>query len=297
MREKLTGMVFGFAVLALASTVVGATTQVDLIDCSGLPGVTLQLGTNKPVKLLLDTGNAVSILNLNDAKTLGLTLVPYKARDGKVLPDYFTTTVDHAALGAVGLTNLTFLVVDLHKEIDEGTFPASAGSICYTALKDRVITIDYLRHKLQLSEAGAEVTAPKNAGTLSFPTFGRRGPAIVTATGFLVNGQTLTVQIDTLFTGTMLIYSTSVEKLGLTTEAGATKIQKFPFTDGGVDMIEGKARLESFADKELMSDAPLFFATEKVHQPDGMFDGTVGQGLFTGRSVTLDFHANRFWVD
>jgi hypothetical protein len=290
-------MAFGLAMGALASTGAGATTQVDLIDCSGLPGVNVQLGTNKPVKLLLDTGNAISILNSNDAKNLGLTLVPYKSRDGKLIPDYFTTTVDNAALGALGLTHLTFLVVDLHKAIEEGTFPAAAGTICYTALKDRVVTIDYVHRKLQVSEAGAEVTAPEAAGTLSFPTFGHRGPAIVTATGFLVNGRPVTVQIDTLYTGTMLIYSTSVDKLDLNTEARSSKTRKFPFTDGGVDMIEGKARVEAFADKELMSEAPLYFATEKVHQPDGMFDGTVGQGLFAGRSVTLDFHANRFWMD
>jgi hypothetical protein len=297
MRERLTRMAFGFAMAALASTGAGATTQVDLIDCSGLPGVTVELGTNKPVKLLLDTGNATSVLNLNDAKSLGLTLTPYKSRDGKVIPDYFTTTVKNASLGALGLTHLTFLVVDLNKAIEEGTFPAAAGTICYTALKDRVITIDYLHQKLQISEAGADVAPPKTAGTLSFPTFGHRGPAIVTATGFLVNGQPVTVQIDTLFSGTMLIYSTSVDKLQLATEAHSTKIQKFPFTDGGVDMIEGKARAESFADKELVSEAPLYFATEKVHQPDGMFDGTVGQALFNGRSVTLDFHTNRFWMD
>ncbi|MFY9985709.1 MAG: aspartyl protease family protein [Chthoniobacterales bacterium] len=297
MRERLTRIALGLAAIALGSTAAGAATQVDLIDCSGLPGVTVQIGTSKPVKLLLDTGNAVSILNLNDAKSLGLSVEPYKTRDGKVIPDYFTTTVENAALGALGLTHLTFLVVDLQKAIDQGTFPAAAGTICYTALKDRVVTIDYLHHKLQLSEAGAEVTPPETAGTLSFPTFGHRGPAIVTATGFLVNGQPVTIQIDTLFTGTMLIYSTSVDKLGLKTEAGSTKIQKFPFTDGGVDMVEGKAKGESFANKDLMSDAPLYFATEKVHQPDGMFDGTVGQALFNGRSVTLDFHTNRFWVD
>ena len=95
----------------------------------------------------------------------------------------------------------------------------------------------------------------------------------------------------------MLIYSTSVDKLGLAAEAGSSKIEKFPFTDGGVDMITGKARVESFGGKDLMSNAPLYFATEHVHQPDGMFDGTVGQALFSGRSVTLDFHAKRFWLD
>jgi hypothetical protein len=52
----------------------------------------------------------------------------------------------------------------------------------------------------------------------------------------------------------------------------------------------------SFVGKDLASDAPLYFATPQVHLPDGMFDGTVGVELFTGHSVTFDFHANRFWI-
>ena len=297
MREQITAIGLGIAAFTSLSSLAAATAQVDLADCSGLPGIVLQLASKRPTKLLIDTGNAVSILNLTDAKVLGLSLEPYKNRDGKLIPDYFTATVNEVALGALSLEQVRFLVVDLQKSIDSGTFPPAAGTICYTAFKDRVVTIDYRHRKLEVSEPGAEVPGPENAGTLSFPTFGHRGPAIVTTTGFLVNNQPVTVQIDTLFTGTMLIYAASVDKLGLTTEAASSKTLNFPFTDGGVDMIEGTARLESFADKELASKGPLYFATEKVHQPDGLFDGTVGQGLLTGRSVTFDFHENRFWVN
>jgi hypothetical protein len=296
MRERLTRIAFSLAAIALATSAVGATTQVNLIDCSGLAGITVGLA-GKPTKLLLDTGNAVSILNLKDAKNLGLTLEPYRNVDGNVIPNYFLTAVDNVALGALRLAHVTFLVVDLQKGIDSGTFPTAAGTLSYVALQDRVVSIDYNHRTLRLSEPGAEVAVPENAGVLNFPTFGRKGPAIVVTSGFLVNGQPVIVQIDTMFAGTMLIYSPAVGKLGLTAEAGSTNIQKFPYTDGGVDMIQGKAQAESFGDKELVTNAPLYFATAKVHQPDGMFDGTVGQGLFAGRTVTFDFHTNRFWVD
>ena len=46
----------------------------------------------------------------------------------------------------------------------------------------------------------------------------------------------------------------------------------------------------------LKQDAILYFATPKVHAPDGMFDGTVGHELFTGHVLTSDFHAHRFWM-
>jgi hypothetical protein len=98
----------------------------------------------------------------------------------------------------------------------------------------------------------------------------------VVTTGFQINGQPVTMQIDTLYAGTMLIYSTSIEKLGLQHEAAASRIRNFPLTDGGVEMIEGQATTESFGSQRLLAGAPLYFPTPKVHQADGMFDGTVG---------------------
>jgi hypothetical protein len=95
----------------------------------------------------------------------------------------------------------------------------------------------------------------------------------------------------------MLIYPTAIDKLALGGQAAAAKTRRFPFTDGGVDMIEGKADTEAFGDKLLLSAAPLYFATPAVHLPDGMFDGTVGAELFAGHALTLDFHADRVWIE
>jgi hypothetical protein len=287
------------AALALAcggAVAASDSTRVDLLDCAGLPCVTLQFGAAKPVKLLLDSGDATSLLDMGEAKALGLPLEPYKNHEGKVIPGYFTTKVTNATLGRLVLPPVTFLVLDLQKSVDGGTFPPSNGLLSYVELKDRVVTLDYHRHRLEISDTGMTVAAPKDAGTLTYPTFGQKGPHIVATTGFQVNGKSIVVQVDTLYSGTMLIYPTSVTKLGLDSQAAATGIRKFPFTDDGVEMIEGQANNESFAGRDLMRDAPLYFATPKVHLPDAMFDGTVGGGLLAGRRVTFDFHSNRFWV-
>jgi hypothetical protein len=61
-------------------------------------------------------------------------------------------------------------------------------------------------------------------------------------------------------------------------------------------MKESTASKESFENQLLRKNATLYFATPKVHLPDGMFDGTVGNELFLGHVLTLDFHANRFWM-
>jgi hypothetical protein len=305
MRKQLAAQRLSLTALILACGIATATegkadsntgTQVDMLDCAGLPCITLQLAAGKPVKLLLDSGDATSVLDLGEAKALGLPLEPYKGHDGKVVPGYFTTTVGEAKLESLSLPPVKFLVIDLRKSIADGTAPPSNGFLSYLALKDRVVTLDYRRHRVTISETGAEVAAPNDAGTLTYPTFGQKGPPIVATTGFAVNGKPITVQVDTLYAGTLLIYPTSVGTLGLDAEAAVVKVRKFPFTDDGVDMIEGKASEESFGNKTLKRNAALYFATPKVHLPDGMFDGTVGGELFQGRSITFDFHANRFWI-
>jgi hypothetical protein len=157
--------------------------------------------------------------------------------------------------------------------------------------------MDYKGRHVGLSElVKSDGPCPGFCGTITNPTFGKHGPPIVVATGFQLNGKEVAVQIDTLYSGTMLIYSTSVEKLGLSEQQNAAKKRLFPFTDGGVEMIEGTAMAESFGRRELKKDGAVYFATPKVHQPDGMFDGTVGHELFAGHVLTLDFHALRFWM-
>lgn len=274
-----------------------AATQIDMLNCSGLPCINVQLAGGKTATLLLDTGNATSVLDLKQAQDLGLALEPYKTPDGKEVPNYFLAKVTNASLGNQPLAPITFLVSNLQESIDKGAFPRSGGTLCYADLKDHVLTLDYRRHKVEVSDPKAAVDPPKNAATLSYPTFGHQGPPIVAASGFSVNNQPVTVQIDTLYTGSMLIYATSIQKLNLATQAVSSINMNFPYTDGGVDMLQARASRESFNGKTLLSNGQLFFPTPKVHQPDGMFDGTVGNELFLGHRVTFDFPGNRFWID
>jgi hypothetical protein len=275
-----------------ATAQAAESTELPMLDCGGLPCLTVRLATGHSIRLLFDSGNAASILDVRKAKALGLRTLPYRTRAGQVVPGIFLAQISGARLGSIELPPTKFVVMDLGHDVP----PSSDGSLAYVAFKDRAVTLDYRRRVITVSGPGAHVAAPEHTGTMTFPTFGKKGPPIVATTGFAVNGQPITVQVDTLYTGSLLIYPTSVAKLGVNSQAAATRRRRFPFTDGGVDMIEGRALRESFAGTSLLTNAPLYFATPQVHLPDGMFDGTVGAQLFAGHRVTFDFHANRFWI-
>jgi hypothetical protein len=266
-----------------------------MLDCSGLPCVQATTPSGAPLKMLIDTGNRRSILDASAARKLGLELKPFVGRDGKVHPEYSAATLRDLKIGAAGLGDVSVLVASLGSDIQKGDLPNADGLLSYSAFGARLLRLDYKNRRVEMSDVLThEVTCPRDCGTMTNPTFGKEGPAIVATTGFRVNGKPLVVQIDTLYAGTMLIYPTSVDKLGLTVQQKSKTTRKFAFTDGGVQMIQGHVASEGFGALTLARNCPVYFATPDVHVPDGMFDGTVGHELFLGHVLTFDFYDHRF---
>jgi hypothetical protein len=138
---------------------------------------------------------------------------------------------------------------------------------------------------------------PHDCADLVIKRFGRFGPATLTASGFAINGASVDVQIDTLFPGTMLVYPTSVEKLGLKKEAKAKHKEVFPFTQGGLKLARADGMIESFNGVQFMPDAPVYFLTSDEPPPSVQFDATVGSGLLSRAVVSFDFKSMHMWMD
>lgn len=268
-----------------------------MFDCSGLPCVDIVIANGKHLRMLVDTGNVDSVLDAAVAKDMGLAITPINGADGKPVAGYSRAALADAKLGDASLGNVSVLVMDLATYVKQDKIPASDGTLSYTAFKNRIVELDYKRRTVHVSEQLTQnLPCPAFCGEITYLTFGKQGPPIVVTTGFTINGKPLTVQIDTLFTGTMLVYPPSVDKLGLTAQSASTKKQFFKYTDDGVDMVEARADAEAFGTHVLAKNASVFFATPAVHQPDAMFDGTVGHALFQGIVLTLDLHSNHSWV-
>jgi hypothetical protein len=248
--------------------------------------------------MLVDTGNVNSVLDTAVAKKLGLAVAPVNGKDGKPVPGYGHAVLPEAKIGDGALGDIKVLVMDLAEDMKRDRIPLSDGTIAYTAFKDRILQLDYVGRQVRFSDAlMAEIPCPVTCGVLTLPTFGKQGPPIVVATGFTVNQKPITAQVDTLFSGTLLVYPTSVEKLGLSHAALSQKKRFFPYTDDGVNILEASASTEAFGERMLAKDAPLYFAGPAVHLPDGMFDATVGHELFAHSVLTLNFHDMRVWME
>lgn len=281
---------------AAAPADLPAFSHAKLSLCDGLPCVDAQI-SGKHLTLGVDTGNPTSIIDVKTAQTLGLPLEPILGDDGKPMSHYQKATATNVTIGDIEFKKLVFLAVDLSPSITKGVLPHIDGTLAYGAFKDRIVQLDYPAAILNLSQPLTTPTkCPGTCGDISLITFGQHGPPIVTTTGFTVNGKPIAVQVDTMFTGTLLIYPTSVDKLGLSTEAKSEASKYFAFTDGGVDMFQSNAHQVGFGPTTLLTQAPLYFAGPKVHLPDGLFDGTVGAALLGPHKVTFNFHDNKFWL-
>lgn len=277
-------------------------TEAPLLDCSGLPCVDLATGSGKTLRLLIDTGEANSYLDIKVAQALGLELQPLKGSDGQVISEVQQTVVPGAHFGDLPMGDFPFMVLDTTPQADKPgekvqRLPGD-GALTYGAFQNRLLQIDYASHVLRISEPLSDAQpCPRACSGLVIKHFGGFGPATLTADGFAVNGQPVDVQIDTLFTGTMLIYPGSVEKLGLKKESKAKHKEMFPYTQGGLKLARFDGATESFRDLQLLQNAPLYFATSDDHLPAVQFDATIGSGLLSHATVTFDFKSMHMWME
>lgn len=277
--------------LSLAGTVQAApafVADIPFDDCKGMICIQARMDDGKPATLILDTGDATSMISLEAAKGHGWTVKPYVSQDGKPVDGLFDAGTHTVGLGKLSQA-VHFLALPANDQGSQGVFDAN---LVYRVFKDRILQIDYAHKRLRISAlltgAPSQTGAP---GRLEIVNFHKWGPPIVVGSPFTINGRTVRAQIDSAYTGSMLVYSAAIGPLGLGALSKQGKGELFPFTDGGVTMLAAPAQSEGFADRVLAgAGAVVYFPTPGVHEPENPFEATVGNALFKDSVVTLDFH-------
>jgi hypothetical protein len=284
--------------------------EMHLFDCSGIPCVDMTVastgGETKTLRLLIDTSGPNAYLDSRVAASMNLVVKPMAGADGKPIEEIQQTIAPGAKLGDLPMGDFPFLVLNLNDPGDSGSLTSRKaaplpgdGALTFGSFRNRIIQLDFRNHVMRVSEpVTTPQTVPASSADLIVKHFGNYGPATIVSPGFSVNGQPIEAQIDTLFTGTMMIYPESVEKLDLKKQSKAHKKEDFPFW-GGVKLVRGEAETEGFGNLQLLQNAPLYFATAEAatHTPEGQFDATVGTGLLSGIVVTLDFVDKKIWIE
>lgn len=276
--------------------------EVPLLDCSGLPCLEMTSASGKTLRLLIDTAEVNSYLDAKAAQSLGGNLEALKTDQNTDISQVQQTTVAGAKIGDLPMGDFPFMVIDTTPQPDKigeklPPFPAD-GALTYTAFHNRLLQIDYAHHLVRISEPlDAPQTCPQTCSDLKVEHVGKYGPLTLTTTGFTVNGQAVGAQIDTLFTGTMLIYPDSVQKLGMKKLAKAKHKEFFPYVQGGVKLAQADNAAETWQSVQLGEDLPLYFFTSDDHPNAVSYDATVGSGLLSHATAVFDFKGMHFWLE
>jgi hypothetical protein len=297
MLRRLAALCSSLLILAVARAAPAVPEGVNLAftGCGGMICIAVPLADGRNHVLLLDTGNVNSWLLSDTARALDLKLDPIE-REGKVIPGIFRLGVQSVSLQGRALSG-KFLAFERDQA---GVLPPDVeGALAYTLFKDKILQIDYPHHSVRVLDP--PVAGASSPGSeLKLITFGKEGPPIVVGSGFSVDGRAVNAQIDTCYTGTLLIYDRAIGELGLAGAAAHGQAKYFPYTDGGVNMKEAAVESVAFSSYMLARrPARVYFSAtgrNPVHQPDGLFEATVGNALFARSVVTLDFHSMKIQV-
>lgn len=276
--------------------------EVPLLDCSGLPCLEMSTGSGKTLRLLIDTAEANSYLDIKIAQSLGANLQALKTDDNSAVSQVQQTVVPGARIGDLAMGDFPFMVLDTTPQPNPSNekpppFPAD-GALTFKAFHNRLLQIDYAQHLVRISEPlDSAQTCPQTCTDLIVRHIGNYGPVTLTTTGFSVNGQPIEVQLDTLFTGTMVIYPDSIKKLELKKLAKAKHKQSFPYFQGGMKLAQAEGAAEAFQSLQLGQDLPLYFFTSDDHPNAVSYDATVGTGLLNHATAVFDFKGMKFWLE
>jgi hypothetical protein len=280
------------------------TVEVPLLDCSGLPCLDMSTASGKTLRLVMDTAEPNSYLDMKVAQSLGANLQTLKTDDNADVSQVQQTIVPGAKIGDLPMGDFPFMVLDTTpdaaqpKQKNIAPFPAD-GALGFRAFENRILKIDYAHRAVRLSEPlDFEQQCPKTCTQLVVRHFGNYGPVTLTTDGFSVNGQPIRAQLDTQFTGTMLIYPDFVKKLGLKKLAKAKHKESFPYLQGGLKLAQAEGATEGYQGVQFEQDLPLyFFDSEDDHTNPVNFDATVGSGLLKHSTAVFDFKGKHFWIE
>jgi hypothetical protein len=284
-----------FVVMAALGAAISPSANAEEVrfsDCGGMICVPVTLADGKEHQMLFDTGNVGSWMSLDIARGLKLPLEPYKDGD-QVVPDLFRLGAQTVTLAGRALSG-RFLALK-----PEGLPPGIDGALAYPVFKDLTVEIDYPGHRLRISNSAAHAEGASHA-PIKLITFGLKGPPIVTIEGLAIDGQHFAAQYDTCFTGTLVVYDDAIGKLGLKGAAAHGVPTEFPYTDGGITLNAARSGQITFGSEVLVRrPATVYFpgtGKNPVHQPDKLFEATVGNPLFAHSVVTLDFQSMTIYV-
>ena len=272
-------------------------TQLEMgFDLSqGVIRLDVDLGAPRAARLVLDTGNPSSTIDLDAARGFGLTLDESRKRKmgaGPGAPDYYPLVLDRVRLGSETFKDCVFAAAPLSKTLSDTYGFDCDGTLGYDVFKGRVLQIDFPARKLRLLGSAPAATASAVAIPIVRRPFQKDTPPLITVDGLRIGSRMVPAQVDTFFPGSLILFSSKVA--GLETP-GARDVPALYFEQAKLPAARLKEPA-TLGGATYPAGLPVYVAGREARVPQTEIAAVLGNTFFQGAVLTLDFQNDRLLV-
>ena len=272
-------------------------TQVETaFDLSqGVIRLDVDLGASRAAKLVLDTGNPSSALDLDAARSFGLKPEPgQKKKMGAEAdaPDYYLLNPGQVRLGLEPLAGVVFAAAPLSKPLADRYGITCDGTLGYGAFKGRVLQIDYGARKLRLLDAAPATTASAASLPIHWRPYQKGAPPLVTVDKLRIGSRPFCAQVDTFFAGSLILFPS---KLGGLDPSAARGVPTMYYEQSNLSAARLK-EAAALGTATLSAGEILYVAGKAAHTPQTEIAVVLGNAFFHDSVVTFDFQGDRLLI-
>ncbi len=260
----------------------------------------IDYGGTRPAKVVLDTGDADSLLDLEAARAIGLPLEMKDlkaAGSGEGAVTFYKTDAPRARLGASEFSGKGLIVMPVAKNLLEDSGIRCEGTLGYEFFKDRVVQIDYPERKLRLFTAAPKGDAKGAAEGADLPIqwqqYHAQSPSLITTDQLRIGDHTIRAQIDTCFAHSLILFTTKLPWLD-TRPTG--EIDAVHYEDATLQPANVLAPI-ALGNLSFKTNPVAYLARADAHVPDTDIAAVIGNRFFQYGVLTLDFRTDRLTAE
>lgn len=271
------------------------TTMAASFDFSqGVILLDVDLGGGFKAKMAFDTGDEANVLDIGLAREMKVPFdqmlhVP-KGRGPDLSVQQLQINPVH--VGDADFPARDFLILPVADEL-KGDGITARGTLGYRFFEEKVVQIDYPARTLRMLAA----MPPKPEGAIVLPIhwmpYDQKGLGVTTVNELKLGEHALTAQYDTLFFGSVILFTSKLPWLETTRLPGLASANY----EGGLLRAALPAEPLALGEHRLAAPLPVYLADKDARVPETEISAVLGNVFFQNAVVTLDYKHDQMLVE
>jgi predicted aspartyl protease len=285
MISKYSVIVLAFVTICGFTTAAAQSVEVPFEFVHNQIVVKVTIDGKGPFNAMIDTGTDPSAIDIGTARQVGIKFGSTgrnSSGGGTDINLNYPCKMSTLGVGSISAANVDAAAIDLTKVSERMGIHIDAV-LGYSFLKKRIVQFDYPRLIVRFLDRSPVTSGIRNAVTIPF-----RYKDNVLIDRVLVNGRSVTANLDTGSSGTFQISPEATNELGLAEEAARGKPNVSVGYNGPHENHEGTIKNVTIGTISVDNPPVLFFAAGTGHDRVS-WSINIGNGFMKNFVVTVDY--------